>query len=122
MYSPKRMYLQHATKFLDNVGKVKATEAVEMTNSLYESFCEQGGWEWAHVLLHALATPLHSSDSCRQLHTNGEELLEGVRRMVYSNEQAYEELTPHLYSCAGLAGAFVDAVSVLESNRKEAIQ
>lgn len=104
------------------IGKVKAIEAVQMTDTLRESFRALGGWGWTHILLHALATPLHSSDSSRQLQTNGEELLDGVRRMVHSNEQAYEELIPHLYSCAGLAGVFVDAVKYLESNRKHVIQ
>lgn len=51
---------------------------------------------------------------------DGGELLDTVQRMVEGNGEAFVSLTPHLHSCAGLAGAFVDSVEELQRRRLQA--
>jgi hypothetical protein len=82
----------------------------------------------AHALLplcSAATSPTASStagasSSRHSLSVDGGEFLATVQRVVEGNEQAYESLTPHLYSCAGLAGVFVDRVNELEDCRRQA--
>ena len=79
-----------------------------------------------HVLMHMLSHPAAASAtvsatdgrSAASRSVDGSELLESVQRMVDGNGEAFVSLTPHLYSCAGLAGAFVDTVGELERNRE----
>ena len=96
---------------------MKANEAVKSTNQLFDFFCESGGWDWAHILLHHLSSQSHPAGIAQQLRVDGDELLESVRRIVSSNDQAYESLSPYLHSCGVFAGAFVDAIKDLESTR-----
>jgi hypothetical protein len=73
------------------------------------------------MLMHILSHTASSSTgyaSASATHVDGGELLDSVQRMVDGNEQAYVSLSPHLYSCAGLAGAFVDTINDLETTRE----